>query len=155
MRRKSRWPYETYIQDLAAYRTSLSNIQSGAKKDHNTLMSKIVEHQTALHQIQNKMEHTERATNAKLDAISHSVVTFSCIRDQVLAFLATFPSELRGLLRNILQSNWQIYQALLEIQKCTAQSPTGLLDSDIKFEDALGEFRQLPYEHFRYWEVSL
>ena len=76
------------------------------------------------------------------------------MRDQILALMINFPSDMRDMLKRILLHNSLIYQAMLQIQRNTARSPTGLLESNIKFEDALGEVMQLPYAYFRYWEVS-
>ncbi|KAL2043072.1 hypothetical protein N7G274_004132 [Stereocaulon virgatum] len=33
------------------------------------------------------------------------------------------------------------------------RGPTSLLETDIRFEDALEEYRELLYEYFRHWEV--
>ena len=75
------------------------------------------------------------------------------IGQHVMDFVTTFPAEMRGLLRAILQSNWQLYQLLRASQHRLGPSPTGLLDSNIVFEDALGQVQELPYQTCRHWEV--
>lgn len=72
---------------------------------------------------------------------------------QAVEFVTSFPSELRELLQKILALNFKIYNLLLHPQS-PIKSPSLLLESNIRFEDALGRFRELPYEWFRYWEVS-
>ena len=117
-------------------------------------MGKIAEHQTALCRLEDRLTQKESQSIERLNSISHSVLKLRSIGDHIMAFLANFPYEMRDLLKSILQSNWQMYQVLLQVQRSTARSPTGLLESNIKFEDALGEIMQLPYAYFRYWEVS-
>ena len=75
------------------------------------------------------------------------------LAEQIMNYISTFPSEMRDLLQKFLLSNWQMYQMLPSIQQSTARSPTGLLESSIKFENAMVELRELLYEYFRHWEV--
>ena len=91
----------------------------------------------------------------QVQAIRSSVVSLRGLGENIIAHVRRLPKKMRELLQAILYSNWQIYQILLQIQRTTSQSPTGLLDSNIKFEDALGEYKELPYEHFRHWEVGI
>ena len=84
-----------------------------------------------------------------------SLVSLRGLGSQIMAFLRTFPAELRDLLQNIACANMQMYLTLLHIQDKVAASPTLLLQSNIRFEDAFGVVRDLPYEWFHYWEVSI
>ncbi|EXJ84194.1 hypothetical protein A1O3_04861 [Capronia epimyces CBS 606.96] len=74
------------------------------------------------------------------------------IGSQIKTLLPTFPRELRGYLRTVLRYNMHMYFTLLDIQKNIATAPTQQLQSNFKFEDALGVTRELPYEWFRHWE---
>ena len=87
-------------------------------------------------------------------SVSKSLAQICTMGTQVLAILRTFPSELRILLDKVLRTNMQMYAILLKIQRKVAASPTLALHSNIRFEDALGEIRSLPFEWFRHWEVS-
>lgn len=51
------------------------------------------------------------------------------------------------------QQNLELYRLLLQIQRDIPQTPTQLLPDNIKFEDALGRVKLLPYAWFRHWEV--
>lgn len=93
------------------------------------------------------------SVSTKLDNAHDSVMSLRSTGERILSCLASFPREFRDLLQQILQRKWQMYQILLSIQRSMARSPTGLLGSNIKFEDALGEYTELPYELFRHWEV--
>ena len=129
-------------------------------------MTKVAEHRAALEQVQHRlinieenMTNADHMYNARLNAISdkvgetqQSVLSLRGIGEQISALLRSFPLEMRDLLQGILQSNWHIYQILLQIQHNPPKSPTGLLDSNIKFEDAMGDRRELPYDIFRHWE---
>ena len=106
------------------------------------------------------MEHAAQASQDVIDSLSSevhatraAVMSLRDVGQQAMRFVSMFPLEMHGLLQKILQSNWQIYQMLLTLQKSLGQAPTSLLDSNIKFEDAMGELSELPYEYFRYWEV--
>ena len=136
-------------------------------RENSKLFSQAAEHRAALENMESRItdieagiKHAAQASKDGLEALSleihgtgAAVMSLRDIGKEVRNFLGTFPSEMRNLLRKILQSNSQIYQLLLNVQKTPGQSPTGLLDSNIKFEDAMGELYELPYEYFRYWEV--
>lgn len=144
-----------------------SRLEKQQGRENSKLLSKAAEHRAALENmgrritnIEDGMEHAAQASKDGLEALSSEIyatrVAVMSLRDigkQTMRFVCTFPSEMRSLLQKIIQSNWQIYQLLLSLQKSPGQSPTGLLDSNIKFEDAMGELHELPYEYFRYWEV--
>ena len=130
-------------------------------------MSMVIENRAALGRVEHEMGHMSNdlreanavshekldALSTKADAIQTSIVSLRGLGEQIMNYIGHFPEDIRDLLRSILQSNWQLYQVLLQIQQSTPHSPTGLLDSNIKFEDALGEYSELPYEYFRHWEV--
>jgi hypothetical protein len=110
----------------------------------------------------NSTQSTVSALSKDIEHISSVVTntqtTLISLRDagfHIQHFLRTFPAELRSYLRSILQSNMRMYSILLQIQDSVAARPTLRLDSNIKFEDALGVVRDLPYEWFRHWEVPI
>ena len=155
---------------LSAYNVdsqTVGRINSRSKRQHESLVSQVVENQAALGRVQQEMEHmsngirsTNATSNEKLDDLSAqvqatqaSVMSLRSFGEQITTYIGQFPREIGELLRAILRSNWQMYRVLLQIQQSTLRSPTGLLDSNIRFEDALGEHKELPYEYFRHWEV--
>ncbi|MCJ1456069.1 hypothetical protein MMC28_006426 [Mycoblastus sanguinarius] len=145
---------------------TFSSINSRSKREHGDLISKIVENQAALLQVQGIVENTEgrmggiKATSearldamlSKSDATHASVMSLRTLGERILGFVRTFPREIRDLLQKILQADWRTYQAVLQIQEHLARSPTSLQESNIQFTNALGEFRRLPYEYFCQWE---
>ena len=92
--------------------------------------------------------------HARIDNMELSVVQPRHFGQQIINYLNTFPRKIQQLLRAIFQSNLQIYQMLLQMQQNIPARPTNLLESNIRFEDALGEIKELPYEYFREWEVG-
>ncbi len=136
-------------------------------RDNTDLMKKVVEHRTALQQVQNhvieneeKMTDRDKTLNRKLDLVAdqvhesqRSLLSLRATGVQIFGLLRSFPLEVRDSLRSVLQCNWHMYQILLQIQNSPSRAPTGKLDSNIKFEDALGDRRELPYDIFRHWEV--
>ena len=136
-------------------RQTVSSLNVRAKQDHGDLISKIAEQRAALHQvhgmvehIEDRMEDVEATSQAKLDAISSksdathaSVMSLRNLAEQVMAFVGTFPREIRDLLYTIMQADWRTYQAVLQIQERLAHSPSSLHDSNIQFTNALGEYR--------------
>ncbi len=138
-----------------------------SKREHESLMSADAEQRAAIRRMRQEMLHmntktqdTNEVSHEKLDAISAkanathaSIMSLRSLGEQMMDYIRQFPQEIRDLLRVILLSNWQMYQVLLQIQHHISYNPTGRLDSNITFEDALGEYRELPYEYFRHWEV--
>ena len=130
-------------------------------------MLKIAEHRATVLHVQKQVESlkdnmTEEgtATRARLDAISSdtnatqaSVTNLRTLAEQITGFIRTFPQNVRDALQGPMQSNWQMYQILLQIQRATSRAPTSLHASNIRFTNALGEYRELPYEYFCHWEV--
>jgi hypothetical protein len=86
-------------------------------------------------------------------SVHSSMISLKNIGEQIVQFIATFPAEIRDLLRRTIHTNLQLYHLLLHSQSNVSQPPTLLLQSNIRFEDALGRSRELPYEWFRNWEV--
>lgn len=150
-------------------RQTLSSMNIRTRQEHEDLISKVVENRAALQQVQGFVEQIEdrmegmRATSqAKLDAISSksdalqvSVMSLRDLGEQVMVFVRTFPREIRQLLNTFMQVDWRTYQAVLQIQERLSRSPTSLHDSNIKFTNVLGEYRELPYEYFCHWEVRM
>jgi hypothetical protein len=89
----------------------------------------------------------------KVDVAQLSIMGMRSLGEQILEYIRTFPREIRGLLRTIMQNNWQMYQVLLQIQHNTSRVPTAMQASNIRFTNVLGEYRELPYEYFCHWEV--
>ena len=98
-------------------------------------------------------EANHEAITSRIDTLQDSVLNLRTLGSQMLKHVCTFPQSLQSQLRAILYSNWQMYQVLLRLQQQVPQNPTNLMESNIKFEDALGDFKELPYEYFRHWEV--
>ena len=150
------------ISKAAEHRAALHKVQDRI----NQVKEKVSEAGAALDQrldrIDNMISQAGETSSRRLDEIDAklehtqtSVMSLRSTGGQISRFLKTFPREMRELLQNILRTNWQMYQVLLKIQQSIARSPTGLLESNIKFEDALGDCRELPYEYFRHWEVRI
>ena len=107
------------------------------------------------------MSQEAAVTASRLEQISDSTASMNLsligvrnLGKQIYEFLNSFPAELRGMLRTILQTNMQIYALILQSQRNVPASPTLLLQSNIRFEDGLGVVRELPHEWFRDWEVG-
>lgn len=128
-------------------------------------MSKIAEQRATLHQTHISVRRIEsrieglasnfRAVSSKVDQTHLSVMSLRSLGEQIMAFIRTFPHEIRDLLQSIVQAEWRTYQAVLQIQERLARSPTSLHDSNIRFTNVLGEYRELPYEYFCQWEVCV
>ncbi|KAL9064147.1 MAG: hypothetical protein Q9161_009057 [Pseudevernia consocians] len=98
------------------------------------------------------MESNSRALSSKVDEIHLSVTSLRSVGEKIMGFICTFPNEVRELLQSIVQADWRTYQATLQIQERLAHSPTTLHESNIRFTNVLGEYRELPYEYFCQWE---
>ena len=142
-------------------------MSSRSKKEHEDLITDVADTRAGVNRLYEELGHLSNdlrnadtagrekfeAVFAKADATQASITRLRSLGEQVMGYVGQFPKEIREFLRTILQSNWQIYRVLLQVQQNISHSPTGLLDSNIKFEDALGEYKELPYEYFRHWEV--
>lgn len=130
-------------------------------------MSEVAEQRATVLRVQNQVETLKEnmseeriATRARLDAISldtnatqASVKSLRTLTEQITSYIRTFPQNVRDSLQAPMQSNWQMYQVLLRIQQSISRAPTSLHASNIHFTNALGEYRELPYEFFCHWEV--
>ena len=130
-------------------------------------MLKIADHRATVLHVQKQVESLKdnmieegTATRARLDAISSdtnatqaSITNLRTLAEQITGYIRTFPQNVRDALQGPMQSNWQMYQILLQIQRATSRAPTSLHASNIRFTNALGEYRELPYEYFCHWEV--
>lgn len=143
----------------------MSRIESRGKKFHKDLMTNILEHrqrlEDGLQAMKDQVSQGQDAVNNRLDKMSEtttnlhvSVINLRSLGSQILAFMGTFSAEIQTLLQKIIHTDQQMYNLLLQIQRRISASPTSMLQSNIRFEDALGRTRELPYEYFRYWEVS-
>ena len=153
-----------YSNSLSKMETNLGRQQ---EKGHSELLSKAAEYRSSLNSMErqitnmgDRIQHAARTADQKLEALSSDVtatktevMSLRGIGQQFMTFVTAFPVEMRDLLQRILQSNWQIYHILLSIQQTPTPSPTQLLDTNIQFEDAMGELIPLPYVYFRHWEV--
>lgn len=101
-----------------------------------------------------RLARSYNALKAGLFSTRVSLLTLHSLPAQITTFLSTFSAETRALLERILQINMQIYSTLYRIQDQLASSPSLASSECILFEDGLGIVRELPYEWFKYWEVS-
>ncbi|KAL8880392.1 MAG: hypothetical protein Q9198_002189 [Flavoplaca austrocitrina] len=111
--------------------------------------------QSAAQRLNDMMDNTAHKTEAQLHDLSikvnlsnASIVNLRNIADQVMSFVKTFPQEIRDRLQAITQADWRTYQAVLQIQNDISRTPNALLESNIQFTNALGEYRSLPYDVF-------
>ncbi|KAL8784372.1 MAG: hypothetical protein Q9213_004024 [Squamulea squamosa] len=125
---------------------------NSAKIDQTTSMINAVHVDTekakvAIHEKIDRLSST-------LDQVQTSVSSARSLAQQLFDFFISFSWEPQKTMRAIVRSNWQMYRVLLEVQNSVSKTPTGRLDSNIKFENALGEYWEFPYEIFRHWEVA-
>ena len=142
-------------------------MNSRTAREHGDLISKVAEHRAIALHVQEQVETLKNnlteegiAIRAKLDAISSdtnatqaSVTSLRTMAEQITDYIRTIPQSFRESLQAPMQSNWQMYQVLLQIQQTFSRAPTSLHVSNIRFTNALGEYRELPYEYFCQWEV--
>ncbi|KAL8671359.1 MAG: hypothetical protein Q9168_004141 [Polycauliona sp. 1 TL-2023] len=155
------------IKLTAVRRQTLSSLNHRTKEGFGASKSRDDQHKAAVERLQSTIEHSKDAmditadeTKANLhtlsdqvDSTNTSIASLASIGDQILAFVRTFPQEIRERLQAITQADWRTYQAVLRLQESISRAPTSLHDSDIQFTNALGEFRSLPFEHFCHWET--
>ena len=146
----------------------MSRIESRGKKDHKDLMTKILEQRQRFNRVDDELQAVkdqvsqgQGALENRLDKISNtttnlhtSVKSLQSLGSQILAFIGTFSAEIQILLQRIIHTDQQMFSLLLQVQHRISASPTTMLQSNIKFEDALGRACELPYEYFQHWEVS-
>ena len=150
------------MSKVAEHRATLHKVQDGIVQVDEKISRAGAAFDKRLEGIENNMTQARETSSrgfdeivAKVKGTQTSVMSLRSTGEQILRCLRTFPREMRELLQKILIANWQMYQILLKIQQTTVRSPTGLLDSNIRFEDALGDYSELPYEYFRHWEVRI
>lgn len=131
-------------------------MDSRAKREHGDLRAKVAENRAALQQvtgiaegIKDSMEGIQTTTETRMDTIvsmidaTHtSVTSLRTLGEQIMSFIKTFPREMRDLLETVIKADWRTYRAVLQIQDRLAQSPSYLLESNIRFTNALGEYRE-------------
>ena len=154
--------------NLLLARKTLSKMSAEMRSSVQRLEETIAEHHTILYSVQERTQGMDERIKlakgadheilesiyARVDRMNHSVVQARNFGQQIMDYLNTFSGKVQGLLRAILQSNLQTYQLMLQMQQNISPRPTNLLESNIRFEDALGEIKELPYEYFRHWEVE-
>ena len=137
------------------------------RQEQKDLHCKIAEHRTKLEQVQESIENLEgnisqktAAVCERLDTISEnanatqlSILSMRHLRDQIMAYITTFPKEGIELLKTVIKNNAQIYQTLIQIQHSVSRAPSSIQASNLRFTNVLGEYRELPYEYFCQWEV--
>jgi hypothetical protein len=159
------------INLLFATHTSqtLSKLESRTRNNYEELKMQFARNSDEVNQlreglksVETQISHTQQSSETRFDTLdAHaasaqtSLLSLRNIGSQILAFVSTFPVEIRDLLARIMQQNNRVYMILLSIQASTAVSPTSKLASNIKFEDVLGRNRELPYEYFQFWEVRM
>jgi uncharacterized protein YoxC len=85
-------------------------------------------------------------------SIQSTVTGLRNVGEHLRQLIHSFPLEFRDTVQKIHQTNMHIYNLLLA--QGVPQSPGRLAQNDITFVNALGIVEMLPYNHFRYWEVS-
>lgn len=131
----------------AEHRAALHKVQDGIVR----IEKKVVRADSVFHQrldsIENDMPQAMRSSDrhfheisAEVEVTNTSVTSLRSTGEHILRCLRTFPREMRELLQNIIRANWQMHQVLLNIQQKIDRSPTALLESNIQFEDALGDY---------------
>ena len=152
------------MSKAAEHRAALYKVEEGMVQIGEKISQVGAACEQRLDGVEDNVSQAKETSNRRFDEIGAkfedtrtSVMSLRTTWEQILGCLGTFPRarEMRELLQKILRANWQMYQILLKIQQSTARSPTGLLESNIRFEDALGDYREMPYEYFRHWEVRI
>lgn len=170
MEARGKGEHNELMAKIVEHRAGLNQIQrdiqkvkdevTQAQKTSNSNASIQSEMATELRDEVKALSNSTACNMTRLDSISSttssihsSVMSLRNLGEQVTRFIGTFPAEIRDLLQRILRTNLQIYYMLLQSQNMIPASPSRLVQSTIKFEDALGRVRELPYEWFRHWEV--
>lgn len=115
--------------------------------------------QSALDGIRRDANDFKSDTSNRLDQISAetssmqmSLVSINDLGRQIVAFLSSFPVEMRDLLRKVHSMNVQMYYILLQQSRTVPSSPE-LQRGKIDLLDCMGRQFELPYEWFCRWEV--
>lgn len=152
--------YDDVLVRLDTHRLDLgriSNQMEGTKKELSDQISATAK------PLQQKLEDVaQQSSDTRLSVVSLTAAfaslqgSFMGLRSmclEMLAILQKLPTDLLAIIREIQSSNVQIYALLLKIASSVPASPTWLLSSNIRFEDALGVIWELPYEYFKHWEI--
>jgi hypothetical protein len=115
--------------------------------------------QSALDGIRTDATDFKSDTSNRLDQISAdtssmqtSLVSINDLGRQIVAFLSSFPVEMRDLLKKVHSVNMQMYYILLQQSRTVPTSPE-LQHGKIYLLDCMGRQFELPYEWFCRWEV--
>jgi hypothetical protein len=150
-RQESKDDFSALVDDVRSQFDNVAASASSVSADLNAISATV-------NMTRSSIDNASKDLSNISSTVTSAQTTLISLRDigfQVRRFLCTFPAELRGLLQNILRTNMQMYFMLLNIQHCVAPSPGDQGSSKFKLEDALGVVRELPYEWFRHWEVSI
>jgi chromosome segregation ATPase len=167
MESRGRGERSNLLSKVVDLRAGVNEVRREAQEIRGELVYKQAEHAAqqmeAANDLSNKVDTLNESISrntSQLNSISSatssiqtSVVSLRNLGGRFVQFINTFPAEIRELLQRILRTNLQIYYMLLFSQTDIGRSPSLLLQSNIRFEDALGRVRELPYEWFRHWEV--
>ena len=149
MRSTGKNEHNELMAKMVEHRTHLQRMDGGLEKVHKEISQtrRAVHSQydalgdAVAHAAQASRHHFDHIS-LKVDEANSSVMSMRSTGEQIIGYLRNFPHDLRELLQKIIQGNWQMYRVLLQIQNNTARSPSGLLESNIRFEDALGDYRE-------------
>lgn len=118
------------------------------RSNNQRLENKIAEHHSILYSVQECTRSMDdriklaqaadheilESINAGVDRLDHSAFQARHFGQHIVDYLS---GKIQGLLRAILQSSLQTYQLMLQMQQNISPRPTNLLESNIRFEDAL------------------
>ncbi|KAI9864391.1 MAG: hypothetical protein M1813_003311 [Trichoglossum hirsutum] len=166
MESRARGEHSNLLSRVIDLRAGVNDVRQEAQEIKEELVHKQAEHAVqqmeAANDLNNKVDTINESIShntSQLNSISSttssiqtSIVSLRNLGGQFIQFINTFLAEMRELLQRVLRTNLQIYYMLLFSQSGMGRSPSLLLQSNIRFEDALGRVRELPYEWFRHWE---
>lgn len=113
--------------------------------------------QGGLDEVARESSETSLGLSSLTSAFASFQASFTSLQNacfDMLLILQKLPGDLVTMLKDIQTANAQIYALLVSIASSLPTSPTWLLASNIRFEDALGVRMELPYEYFKHWSVS-
>ena len=103
-------------------------------------------------EMQNNMKALADNASQSVGLLQNLSSTTGLLRSSLVS-LKTVVGAFPVMLQHLLQTNVQIYQILLQLKNSSiCANPTTRLSSNIKFIDALGRPKELPYEWFCHWE---
>ncbi|KAI4086009.1 MAG: hypothetical protein LQ344_007923 [Seirophora lacunosa] len=98
--------------------------------------------ESGLHNLDRRLNQEQMAADKRLECIGEAV------DHSKSAVFSPRPLSNQIATPGTLQDEFKMYLVLLQVQNCISARPASSLDSDIRFEDALGRTRNLSYEHF-------